>query len=110
MNNAGFKDVQLRIDVLPMRVPALQGFLSGRFVALTHCASLARHLAIRDRWYIYRLPHRRGSALRKIMGKASGVTITPWALSKITIFGEIISAHSGNQTTVQRATPATRSD
>jgi hypothetical protein len=33
MNNAGFKDVQLRIDVLPMRVTALEAFLLGQFVA-----------------------------------------------------------------------------
>ena len=71
MNNPGFKDVQLRIDVLPMRVPALQAFLPGKFVALTHCGGLVRHPAILDRWYVYRLPHRRGSdeRIRAAYGK-----------------------------------------
>jgi ubiquinone/menaquinone biosynthesis C-methylase UbiE len=33
VKHAGFKDIRLRIDVLPMRVTSLEAFLSGQFVA-----------------------------------------------------------------------------
>lgn len=33
MKNAGFKDVQVHIDILPMRVTSLEEFLPGQFIA-----------------------------------------------------------------------------
>jgi len=41
MHNAGFKDVQLRIATVPMRVPALESFLPGQFIASPIAADIA---------------------------------------------------------------------
>ena len=44
MCNAGFKDVHLRIATLPMRVPALETFLAGQFIA----SPIAAHIDALD--------------------------------------------------------------
>jgi ubiquinone/menaquinone biosynthesis C-methylase UbiE len=41
MKQGGFKDVQIRIDVLPMRVPSLKAFLPAQFVATPLAADVA---------------------------------------------------------------------
>jgi SAM-dependent methyltransferase len=41
LSNAGFQDIHIRIDVLPMRIPDLDEFLPGQFVASPLAADIA---------------------------------------------------------------------